>query len=446
MRPERRIPTIFALLILIFGIGGVITLIERPFSSQSQADISKQPQDIRITNVSDSMVTVSWMTEAATTGSIVYGESEKKRVEVDDRDHEGKIASYRNHHVTLRGLAAEKTYPYQIISGGKTFNDQGRSYTFTSGYQLSSLPPAVEPSYGKVVTATNQSAAHAIVFLNVGGSATLSTLVNDQGEWLIPVSTARTLAGKNYALPKEEAQIEIVVRGDDGATSTIVTDIHNDAPVPMITLGKTYNFREKPQEEIGSPVLGAKTQEGADSQKKKEATIEIIVPGHNSALTTNKPLIRGAGIPGKIVRLSLESTPQYGQVTVGADGRWSWAPERSLAPGTHIVTIRTTNEQGKEVVKTQRFLVLKSGTQVLGEATPSGTLTPTASPTQIPSLPTATPTIIPSLTPSSLVSPTIPPKQPIPRSGNVEPTLLVLGVGLALIFIGFVRLGSLPRP
>ena len=73
---------------------------------------------------------------------------------------------------------------------------------------------------------------------------------------------------------------------------------------------------------------------------------------------------------------------------------------------------------GKAVAITRTFEILKSGTQVLGVATPSGTLTLTPTPTE-----------------ESTLS-----GEEIPTSGNALPTIMLLVLGLGLIFSGTIAL------
>jgi hypothetical protein len=116
---------------------------------------------------------------------------------------------------------------------------------------------------------------------------------------------------------------------------------------------------------------------------------------------------------------------------VGGDGLFRLSPIKPLGIGRQSVTITTTDNKGKSVAFTHMFEILKSGTQVLGDATPSATLTPsetvtlTPTPTQI-ATDSATPTLTP--TPADLVG------NPVPTSGASLPTILLLLLGISLVF------------
>ena len=166
---------------------------------------------------------------------------------------------------------------------------------------------------------------------------------------------------------------------------------------------------------------------------KPANVVSLTIPAEGSAMPTTLPLIQGTGIPGKIVSLVLGITNPMGDITtVATNGLWSYTPKKPLAPGKQSVTITTNNLQNQPIAITHMFEILKSGTQVLGVATPSATLTPTTTP--IVTL-TPTPTIelvaSPSATPESTLA-----AQPVPTSGYDLPTIILFIISIGLILGG----------
>jgi hypothetical protein len=222
----------------------------------------------------------------------------------------------------------------------------------------------------------------------------------------------------------------------ENAEATAITDSLNDSPVPSIVIGKTYDFR-KQQAQTNQPsfatlgsnetVLGEQTSSFPIQSSLSNPSLEVDLtePKEQSIFTTTRPLISGTGIPGNTVLITLGITHAKSfVVTIQKNGIFQFSPPESLDPGKQSVTITTNDMTGKPVAITRLFEILKSGTQVLGIATPSAALIP--SPTVI--IPTQQ--VLPSPTPTpNLVG------QPLPVTGNDTPLIVttILASGLMLL-------------
>ena len=212
----------------------------------------------------------------------------------------------------------------------------------------------------------------------------------------------------------------------NGVEIQAFTDTLNDSPVPAMTPGKTYDFRnlnaKAPSKAIAIQPKPTPTVLGSATN-----TVSLVLPPEGSALPTTLPLIQGTGVPGKTISLIIGMTNPYGDSTlVGPDGMWNYTPKQSLAPGKQSVTMTTTTIQNKLVALTHTFTILKSGSQVLGDATPSGTPTTTLTPT-----PTPTPDLSASISATPIASLAA---QPVPTSGYDLPTILlsIMSIGLMI--------------
>ena len=225
--------------------------------------------------------------------------------------------------------------------------------------------------------------------------------------------------------------------------------IKADNKLPPIEMGKTYNF-------MGSNKTASKSAQmevlGNNSVTLSNTGINILFPGKEKDTTIDQnPKLRGVGIPGNKIQITVNSESQTATITVKADGTWEYRPKIPLPPGMHTITLTGTDNSGKKITISRKFVVLKSGEAVLGEATPSGTLTPTEEPniTISPSFtptPSATVSVTPTITPTATLTPTptdTPTPTPIteisltpPRSGNTRITKLLFGGGLTLILLG----------
>ena len=113
---------------------------------------------------------------------------------------------------------------------------------------------------------------------------------------------------------------------------------------------------------------------------------------------------------------------------VKKDGTWQFTPKKGIAAGNQSVTISSFDDDKKPISITHLFQVMKSGTQVLGDATPS------ASPTTI--LPTPISTISATPIPTLLIDPT--PTTEIPTTATTIPTYILLTAGISLSIIGLL--------
>ncbi|KKR88393.1 MAG: hypothetical protein UU37_C0004G0011 [Candidatus Gottesmanbacteria bacterium GW2011_GWA2_41_12] len=427
-RKEQKIPTLIALLFLIFGIGGGIVLVETSKKIESKASPNIIPGEIKITNITESSMSVSWTTSVKTAGTLSYGETANLGfTALDDRDEDGNPKNYETHHVTIRNLKENTKYFFKIISGNKKFDNGGDPYSaFTGGKINGSVQ--LDPAYGVILNNNEKPAEGSIVYITVGKSLPLSTLVKSSGTWLIPLTNLRNSDLSTRPNIQERERIEILVKGEQNQTINTVTDTKNDSPVPTMTLGKTYDFQNlsvKQKESIAEKktqknVLGVTDNVQRAKEDPNYKKIDFVFPYKNGTpILDNKPLFKGLGIPNKEVIIQVNSTPQIGKTTISSDGTWSWSPPKQLEPGDHTVSFTTTDENGTSTTLTRAFYILKSGTQVLGDATDSGNISPSPYPTDVTY---STPT------------PSITTKPPI--SASIEPTFWILAVGLVLTLTG----------
>lgn len=427
MRFPTKIPTLVGILFIIVLIVGISVIFEGISRGISRASVSPKPKGVVITNISDTSFTATWTTADPATGAISIV-SPKERVVFDERDASGKLGKYLNHSVTVRSLQPATSYSFKIISGGKPFLTDNQPFQVRTAPPLSAPGSELEPAYGTVVAANNQPVEGALVFLTLEGGQTLSTLTKPSGSWLIPLNLARTEDLAQY-LPSGERVTETLLVRSGSAEASAITDTLNDSPVPTMVLGKTYDFRRQQAKTTPETPLATTTTFGSGNilgtQTKREGKVSITAPANGAILTTNLPLIAGTGVGGNSVTVTVGITkPISGTTIIGADGIWRFTPPKPLTSGKQSVTITTNDATGKPVALTHIFEILKSGTQVLGEATPSATPTATASPTLSPTL---------EPTPVSTLS-----GEPLPVSGSTLPTLLLIILSLGLLTSGVV--------
>lgn len=437
---KNTIPTIIGIIVLILGVATGVLLVRGSQFFRLGAASEVSPKDVRITNISDSSITVSWVTDKETSGFIKWGESQN----TPDKNELGQSQIQSTTHIsTITGLAPETSYFFKINSRGSDFDANGIPWQVKTGPTLAFVRSENLIS-GSVITASGNPAGGALVYLTVGGGSPLSTITSESGSWVIPVFSARTQNLTGY-IPLNETStlLEISVNaGPEGVASAQIYP-QSARPVPSIILGQVHDFKSLPPSssseipkasiglpEVSTPSSGFDVPKGTATPSTSTVTLESIDEGE--IVTSTKPAFFGEGPPGTTLTITVESEPITTSVKVPTNGDWNFSPLTNLDPGPHTITISWRDAAGILRTLTRNFVVQAAEGPAF-ESTPSATptSTPKASPTASPS---ASPSSTPKATPTTSASAT-PTAPPIPQSGNLTPTMLLFIMGLGAIMV-----------
>ncbi|MBI5018985.1 fibronectin type III domain-containing protein [Candidatus Gottesmanbacteria bacterium] len=426
---QRKIPTIVGLLLVVAAVMIFRYAFDRVTPLLTRASVSHAPKNMTVTNITDTSFTVTWITDKPVSGSVKLdgaGMFFDERYADATTKAQTASAEYTTHSVPVRNLKPDTAYKFTILSNGAPANSGGKPYETKTAPMITGLGTGIEPAYGQISAQNGLPLESAIVYLTLENGQTLSTLSKATGTWVIPLNLVRSSDLTRFVQNAERIDETLVIRAGDGE-STALTDTLNDNPVPAMTIGKTYDFRKIQAENIPpqQPLAQASPSPavlGTNTDKTKQ-TVSITKPVDGSAIPSNLPLIQGTGITGNqiLITIGIEK-PMSDTVIVGGDGIWRYTPIKPLSEGKQSVTITTTNAQSKTVAITHTFEVLKSGTQVLGDATPSATLTPL-------------PTVTNEPTPTSTLA-----GEPIPETGFPLPLITLIILGLGMVSSGLVVL------
>ncbi|KKQ23586.1 MAG: hypothetical protein US40_C0002G0129 [Candidatus Roizmanbacteria bacterium GW2011_GWC2_37_13] len=391
---NKKIPTLLGLFVVIFIVFLFLNILNRSAipSKASKSNIRR----IEVTNLSPIQVTIYWQGQDKEMGWIVYGEKSDALVNIalDNRDVNEKKSPYLNHYVTLRNLKPGVHYYYAVISQNqKIVRPDGSFFEFTTPL-VSSAKTKIDPATGKVLNANLSPLVNATVLLYVDEKTVpLSTLTKDSGEWLIPLNSfydKSTLEEKSFS-GEEKARIEII--NEEAEMSSIVNKLKDlSLSAETIIIGKNYDFTQD------ADVLSAST---GFKNNRNESEIRIIYPEENSLIPGRKPLIKGISLPNEEVFITINSNKTYSaRIISDKNGNWNYLVPEDLDLGLHTITIKTKDNNGKEVTILRSFtIVANEGNEgkVLGTASgePTIVISPTAIPPTSYSYPTLTPTAAP---------------------------------------------------
>lgn len=448
---SKKIPTFFGLVLLLMGILTTTYLTKQGIIFNSKASPAHTPQNVRITNVTNSTFTVSYTTPEKTTGIVSYGTDKTTFPQnaIDQRDQSiGELSESTTYSIIVKDLRPSTTYYFTITSGSDTYlNNQEPFMATTSPTTPANSSSTASVLSGKVIHPDGSPASGAIVYVASENSQTLSNITSADGTYQIPLGTILT---KNLqALLKLSPTTILNVLITTNTSQSNITLIHKstNGPIPVVTLSQDYDFSTSilpiasSSAQIGFPSFLATTQKFPEPK--------IVIPKKDQTFTDQRPVFRGITQPNTSVTITIESENVIEErITSDNNGNWSYRPTTNLTPGQHTLTATTRDQYGILKKISQTFTVFASGSMVEKSATPSASPTtkPTNTPTPTTFLPTPTSII---LTPTTFLTPTNAPIQvvttavPTPpvettKGGTiVEPgtSATTLGIGAALTAI-----------
>jgi len=447
----KKIPTLFGLILLGIGIISINIALNRGTFFTTRATPTYAPEQIRITNLTDTSFTLSYLTSDSVLGTLSYGtDNLGGRVALDDRDQQsGNPLPYMVHHITVKNLDPDTNYFFRITSSDKVFLDNEKPFSTRTLPRISQDPTRQPPIVGSISYANGSKDGNILVLLVTDKAQTLSVLTKADGSFVMPLNAIRAKDFQSYLTFQDNEVIKLLALTPIGraAVSVLPSQI---SPVPPIIIGNTYDFTTSL---APSPVPIASASATESSFPSFSATEsgppkpQIISPDDKEGLSDNKPQFEGTAVPNAEVIIEINSeTAITTTVVANKKGSWTYRPTTQLDPGEHSITIKTKDNNGIIQTITRSFTVFAEGSQFIepsiSPANPPATPVPTKLPTPTATIaPTAT--IVPTATlapvPSDILTQ---PPLPIEAEPGSSQTLIyailgtmALGAGILVILL-----------
>lgn len=461
---KKKIPTLVGLGVLVVGlVVGTVFLGAGPGVFAPRATAETTPEKIKLTNITDSSFTVSFLTPGKISGFVKYGtESDSIKSQIgDDRDQlSGTIGEYGLHHITVRGLKPATDYYYLLGTGSNgSFDNNSAPFTVKTA-QRGGAPSAAKTAYGSVLSESGSPASGTIVYATITGVGEMSALVKSSGSWAIPLSNARKADGSGYAQILDTDQIALLVQGTrSNLVSNVTVAVNQSQPVEAISLGVSSGGiadggapaqnpvdpipSEDPEplgggddstlpdpddNDSGLGGLGDLVEEATQSAEIAPEVIDFEASGSGQIVTTGNPIITGMAAPNVTVELEINSeTTIVRELIADAEGNFELDLEQlkqTLEPGEHTATYTYTDPTtGLPVTKTITFTV-EDPQLGLGGTSPYGSGNPYSIDDATESTSLATRSALPAT------------KSAVPVSGSVGTTMALILGGLFFIMAG----------
>ena len=416
---NKRIPTILGIGFIVLGIILVTVVIGIQTNLRSNAGNSEEPQNVRITNLSDNSFTITYQTGSATNGSVNYGQKkELGNVQLENIDKEkGSLSPKNIHDITVGKLSPSTKYYLVIVSAQKTFLNNGVPFEISTGPSISSPSASQAIIKGKIILPDGNTPNEALVYLSSENSQLLSTAVAKNGEFNFSLKRFRTDDLSSYVEINENTVLKLFAISNS-LKSTILLSGNKTYSIPTITLSNNYDFTrdfvETASRSAEFDSLGFPTTPVNQGNQKPQ----ILTPKKEQVFTDQRPQFQGTSLPNETVEITIHSDENIQtQVISDSNGNWTYRPPANLSPGDHTIIIKTRDSGGIFTTVMQSFTVFAAETPI--SPTPISILTPTLFPS-----PTAV-----IVNPTLLPSPTF---APIESKGGLSPTgsssiLLIIG-------------------
>lgn len=433
---NRKVPTIIAVITLLFGVMAGIVLIQRQQSLQTSASIEKSPYNVTVSNIKEDSFTVSWTTDEPTVGFLLWGKGENPITPAQSVGGGTKEV----HMVKVTNLEPDVEYSFTITSAGREYKNGTTPWTVRTGGSLE-FPSTTKVMSGVVQTPDGKPLPQAVVVVSGQNMSPLSAISSSTGTWVVPLSLARTADLEKYVEISGNI-VEIEVYGGAQARAKATVKDNAIGLLPPIIIGQSHNFTEletiadnpAPKAELSLP--RSDVQGISDSSL---VTLESVDNGE--VVFTNTPEFFGSGPIGSQIEITVHSDEVSGETKIDQSGEWSWSPSQALENGLHNITVKWTDSLGIIHTLTRSFIVQAQEDEPSFESTPTATLRPTSTPTATPK-PTAspTPTVKPTATPLSAASPASSPTntQGLPDAGNATYSVLLGAVGFVTLSLGAI--------
>lgn len=423
-----RIPTFSAFAVLFISIFVTSYILQKGSNFIGQASPDRTPQNVVISNISDSSFTVSFVTYDKTVSAVSLAvDQATTQTHFDIRNGNTREDAFYSHFITVSGLAPERRYEFSILSGGEIYLDSGKKYTITTASKVSSQTNSASSLVaGRVLLPDGTSGSDVIVLVEIPGAQTLSQVTKSDGTYKFNIGLIRNTNLNSYIKidPKSIIQLRFMRQNLE---STIKSVFLESSAIPRVTLSYKYDFSNIETVEPESLTSELKISIAGDPTGE----VKIINPKSGQSFIDDRPLFQGTTGPKQKVNITIESDPIKSSVIADEKGLWSFRPSVSLEPGTHKITIQSIDAFGIIKTVTSSFTVYAQGSQIAQSGptvtpTPKTTATPTPTPTRTSASPT--PTKSPSLTPSPTTaavttSPTTPPT--VPPTKTPTPTVVL---------------------
>lgn len=282
---RRYIKAVELMILLVALFSSSLLIMEKTNFLFPSADEEVIPVDIKISNITDTNASLSFVTSQPVISFIQYGKDENdltsKSYNIDEETQS------LTHQINLDNLEPNTTYFYTIgfqigtglTASNRIFNYQQKPFNFITGNQAEPNT-TTKVVFGKILD-NEQPAQNYLIYLSLPGGITASSKVNKSGEWSVDLSKIMSNDLTKYLNFEENDQYNLEIQSDQiGLTKSLKATIKDSQPL------KTINFNEVDSNLILMNQNATPITTDQESVDQKEETSQTIVKSVDNQLAT----------------------------------------------------------------------------------------------------------------------------------------------------------------
>lgn len=231
-----KIPTLLGLTIIVAGISTGVFLVAKDQIFFAGATPNLTPQNITLSNVTDSQISVSWQTSQPTASFVsVSSKAGVPETVLDDADNL-KPAPHTLHHTTIKNLQPGTDYSFKIISG--------KSSTAETPFKTAQTA-ATQNGFGPIRGAVFDNSTpltDGVAYLSIDGAVVQSARITALGNFIIPISEMRKEDLSDIFQPTADQTAKLTVISDKGTAAALIKIRPEGGDLPPIRLGENVDL------------------------------------------------------------------------------------------------------------------------------------------------------------------------------------------------------------
>jgi hypothetical protein len=200
-------------------------------------------ESVQITNVTDNSFTVVWVSQNKEEGYIKYGTSKDSLSLTGSDERDGLMSKglYFVHSVSVSTLQAATDYFFEVISGTNTYNNDGNKYIVKTFPRLTSSP-SFDTASGVVDGMPEHKEGVIVSYIkdedglgSQGQSNKISTLIDENGKWVLSIMNSRVSDGSSYFeyTPEDSLYLSVVTTFPTSSQTKKISDIAQDIDLSL---------------------------------------------------------------------------------------------------------------------------------------------------------------------------------------------------------------------